>query len=42
MAPQRTPEQARQGEKTGHMRYVLLVSTLAAVVVLLGLFAFWA
>jgi hypothetical protein len=42
MAPERTPEQARQGEKTGHMRYVLLVSTVAAIVILFGLYALWA
>lgn len=38
MAPKIDPEDARQGQKTGHMRYVLLVSTLLAVIVLMGLF----
>jgi hypothetical protein len=41
MGPERTPTEARQGEKTGHMRYVLVISTAAAVVILLGLFLFW-
>lgn len=41
MAPKRSPDDVRQGEKTGHMRYVLLVSTAAAAVILLGLFLVW-
>lgn len=41
MAPQRSPNEARQGEKVGNMRYVLLISTCAAAVILLGLFFFW-
>ncbi len=38
MAPKIDPEDARQGRKSGNMRYVLLVSTLLAVIVLMGLF----
>ena len=41
MAPKLNPDEARQGEKTGHMRYVLLISTLVAVIVLMGLFFIW-
>ena len=41
MAPERSPTEARQGEKTGTMRYVLMISTGAAVVILLGLFFVW-
>lgn len=42
MAPERNADDARQGEKTGHMRYVLGISTAAAVVILLSLWAVWA
>jgi len=41
MAPKVSPEEARQGRKTGHMRYVLGISTVAAAVILLGLFFYW-
>ena len=41
MAPERSPTEARQGEKTGSMRYVLMISTAAAAVILLGLFFVW-
>jgi len=41
MAPKVTPEEARQGRKTGNMRYVLGISTVAAAVILLGLFFYW-
>jgi hypothetical protein len=41
MTEDRTPEEARQGEKTGHMRYVLGISVTAAAVILLGLFFIW-
>jgi hypothetical protein len=41
MAPKLNPDEVRQGEKTGHMRYVLLISTLVAVIVLMGLFFIW-
>jgi len=41
MAPERTPTEARQGEKTGNMRYVLMISTGAAIVILLGLLFVW-
>ena len=41
MAPERSPNEARQGEKTGNMRYVLMISTGAAAVILLGLFFLW-
>ena len=41
MAPERTPTEARQAEKTGNMRYVLMISTGAAAVILLGLFFVW-
>ncbi len=38
MAPKLDPEDARQGEKTGHMRYVLVVSTVVAAIALMSLF----
>jgi hypothetical protein len=41
MAPERSPTEARQGEKTGYMRYVLMISTGAAVVILFALFFVW-
>lgn len=41
MAPKLSPDDARQGEKTGNMRYVLGISLAAAVVVLLILLVFW-
>ena len=42
MAPKLNPTDARQGEKTGNMRYVLGISLAAAVVVLLILLLVWA
>ncbi len=41
MAPKLTPDEARQGEKTRHMRYVLGISLGAAVTVLLILLLIW-
>lgn len=41
MAPKLTPDQARQGEKTNRMRYVLGVSLGAAVVVLMMMLLVW-
>ena len=41
MAPELSPDEARQGRKTGHMRYVLGISTVAAAVILFGLFFYW-
>lgn len=38
MAPKLDPDDARQGEKTGHMRYVLIISTLVAAIAMMGLF----
>jgi len=38
MAPKLDPDDARQGQKTGHMRYVLVVSTVLAAIALMGLF----
>ncbi len=40
-APEVSPEDARQGRKVGHMRYVLAISTISAAVILLGLFFYW-
>lgn len=34
--------EARQAETTGHVRYILVISTVAAVVVLGGLFLYFA
>lgn len=41
MAPNLSPDEARQSEKTGHMRYVLGISLGAAVVLLLILLVIW-
>jgi anti-sigma-K factor RskA len=36
-----TPVEARQGVKTGHMRWVLMISTAMAVIVLGGAFVWY-
>jgi hypothetical protein len=36
------PEEARQGQLTGHMRWVLAISLALAVVVIFGVWAFLA
>lgn len=42
MAPEKNATDARQAEKTGRMRYVLALSTIAAAVILLILWVSWA
>lgn len=41
MAPKVNPTDARQAEKTPHMRYVLGISLGAAVIILLVLLFIW-
>jgi hypothetical protein len=41
MTKDRTPEEARQGQRTGFMPYVLGISVAAAAIILLGLFFIW-
>jgi hypothetical protein len=41
MTEDRTPEQARQGRRTGFMPYVLGISVAAAAIILFGLLFIW-
>ncbi len=41
MTEDRTPEQARQGQRTRFMPYVLGISVAAAAIILFGLLFIW-
>lgn len=41
MAPKLSPDEARQGEKTGHLRYILGLSLGAVVIIFVVLLLFF-